>query len=166
MATASRNLSEYSKENTTNNADVKIGIVVSEWNSSVTFNLRDGAIQALLDNGLTEQNIQIHYVPGAFELPLASQYLFEFTDVDGIVAIGVVIQGETKHFDYVCEGVTQGIKDVNLKYNKPVAFCVLTDNTIQQSIDRSGGKHGNKGIECAVACLKMIHLKKTLVNEM
>lgn len=166
MSTASRNLSDYSKENIPNSADVKIGIVVSEWNSSITFNLRDGAIQALLDNGITEHNIQLHYVPGAFELPLATQYLFEFTDVDGIVAIGVVIQGETKHFDYVCEGVTQGIKDVNLKYNKPVAFCVLTDNNIQQSIDRSGGKHGNKGIECAVACLKMIHLKKTLRNNL
>jgi 6,7-dimethyl-8-ribityllumazine synthase len=84
----------------------------------------------------------------------------EFTDVDGVVAIGVVIQGETKHFDFVCDGATQGIKDINLKYNTPVAFCLLTDNNMQQSIDRSGGVHGNKGIECAIACMKMIDLKR------
>jgi 6,7-dimethyl-8-ribityllumazine synthase len=110
-----------------------------------------------------EENILVRFVPGAFELPLAAQYLCEYTDVDGVVAIGVVIQGETKHFDFVCEGTTQGIKDVNLKYNIPVAFCVLTDNTMQQSIDRSGGIHGNKGIECAIACLKMIELKKSFL---
>ena len=81
--------------------------------------------------------------------------------VDGVLAIGTVIQGETKHFDFVCDGATQGIKDVNLKYNTPVSFCLLTDNTLQQSIDRSGGKHGNKGIECAIACLKMVALKKS-----
>ncbi len=165
MATSSRNLSTYTRENIQVSADVKIGIVVSEWNNEITFNLRDGAIQTLLENGIAEQNIHVHYVPGAFELPLAAQYLCEYTDVNGIIAIGVVIQGETKHFDYVCEGVTQGIKDVNLKYNTPVAFCVLTDNTLQQSIDRSGGKHGNKGVECAIACLKMIHLKKTFLEK-
>jgi 6,7-dimethyl-8-ribityllumazine synthase len=163
MATSSRNLSDY-ENNIPTSADVKIGIVVSEWNKEITFNLRDGAIQALKENGITDKNLEIQYVPGAFELPLAAQYLFEYTDLDGIIAIGVVIQGETKHFDYVCEGVTQGIKDINLKYNKPVSFCVLTDNNIQQSRDRSGGKHGNKGIECAVACLKMIHLKKSLLK--
>jgi 6,7-dimethyl-8-ribityllumazine synthase len=81
--------------------------------------------------------------------------------IDGVIAIGAVIQGETKHFDFVCEAATLGIKDVNLKFNTPISFCLLTDNTMQQSIDRSGGKHGNKGIECAIACLKMIALKKS-----
>jgi 6,7-dimethyl-8-ribityllumazine synthase len=163
MATALRNLSEYNKDLVPNGADFKIGIVVSEWNDSITLNLLKGAKQALLENGVLEENILIRFVPGAFELPLAAQYLCEYTDVDGVVAIGVVIQGETKHFDFVCEGTTQGIKDVNLKYNIPVAFCVLTDNTMQQSIDRSGGIHGNKGIECAIACLKMIELKKSFL---
>ena len=163
MATALRNLSEYNKDLVPNGADFKIGIVVSEWNDSITLNLLKGAKQALLENGVLEENILVRFVPGAFELPLAAQYLCEYTDVDGIVAIGVVIQGETKHFDFVCEGTTQGIKDVNLKYNIPVAFCVLTDNTMQQSIDRSGGIHGNKGIECAIACLKMIELKKSFL---
>lgn len=161
MATIHRNLSEYNKEFIPNGADFKVGIVVSEWNEKITLNLLKGAKEALIDNGVKEENILIRFVPGAFELPLGAQLVAENTDVDGIVAIGVVIQGETKHFDFVCDGATQGIKDVNLKYNLPVSFCLLTDNNIQQSIDRSGGKHGNKGVECAIACLKMIELKKS-----
>lgn len=163
MATEGRNLSEYKKEFIPNGADFKIGIVVSEWNDSITMNLLQGAKQALLDNGVKEENILVRFVPGAFELPLGCQFMLESTDVDGVVAIGVIIQGETKHFDFVCSGTTQGLMDVNLKFNKPVAFCVLTDNNIQQSIDRSGGKHGNKGVECAIACLKMIDLKNQFV---
>jgi 6,7-dimethyl-8-ribityllumazine synthase len=160
MATASRNLSEYDKDFVPNGADFKVGIVVSEWNDTITLNLLKGAKEALIDNGVKEENILVRFVPGAFELPLGAQYMCEFADIDGIVAIGVVIQGETKHFDFVCDGATQGIKDINLKYNTPVAFCLLTDNNMQQSIDRSGGIHGNKGIECAIACLKMIDLKR------
>lgn len=165
MATALRNLSDYKKEDIPNGADFKIGIVVSEWNDSITLNLLEGAKQALIENGVKPDHINIKFVPGAFELPLGAQYFCEYTDVDGVIAIGVVIQGETKHFDFVCEGATQGIKDVNLKYNTPVAFCVLTDNNQQQSIDRSGGKHGNKGIECAIACMKMIGLKKEFTTK-
>lgn len=161
MATINRNLSEYSKEHVPNGADFKVGIVVSEWNDSITMNLLKGAKQALMENGVKEQNILVRFVPGAFELPLGCQLMLDHTDVDGVIAIGVVIQGETKHFDFVCQGTTQGIMQVNLEYNSPVAFCVLTDNNEQQSIDRSGGKHGNKGIECAVACMKMIELKKS-----
>jgi len=161
MATANRNLSEYIKEEIPNGADFRIGIVASEWNPDITLNLLEGAKTALTDNGVQEENIAVHFVPGAFELPLGAQFLCEKGQVDGIITIGVVIQGETKHFDFVCDGATQGIKDVNLKYNTPVAFCLLTDNNIQQSIDRSGGKHGNKGIECAIACMKMIALKKS-----
>ncbi|MDG1147712.1 MAG: 6,7-dimethyl-8-ribityllumazine synthase [Crocinitomicaceae bacterium] len=161
MATANRNLSEYNAEFIPNGADFKIGIVVSEWNEKITLNLLKGAKKALLDNGVKETNIDVRFVPGAFELPLGCQFMCEKNEMDGIIAIGVVIQGETKHFDFVCDGATQGIKDVNLKYNTPVAFCLLTDNNEQQSIDRSGGIHGNKGIECAVACLKMVGLKKS-----
>ncbi len=165
MATANRNLSEYNKDFVPNGAGFRIGIVVSEWNDSITLNLLKGAKEALLDNGVKEEDIMVRFVPGAFELPLGAQFMCEYTNVDGVIAIGVVIQGETKHFDFVCEGATQGIKDVNLEYNTPVAFCVLTDNNIQQSIDRSGGKHGNKGIECAIACLKMVDLKKSFLKE-
>ncbi len=160
MATEGRNLSHYNKEFIPNGADFKIGIVVSEWNEGVTLNLLSGAKETLLDNGVKLENIIIRFVPGAFELPLACQWMFDDNQVDGAIAIGSVIQGETKHFDFVCEGVTQGIKDVNLKYNKPVIFCVLTDNNMEQAMARSGGKHGNKGVECAVACLKMIDLKR------
>lgn len=161
MATVNRNLSEYKKEEIPNGADFKIGIVVSEWNDQITLGLLEGAKSALIDNGVVESNIDIRFVPGAYELPLGSQFFCESGKVDGVVAIGVVIQGETRHFDFVCGGAAQGIKDVNLKYNTPVAFCLLTDNTMQQSIDRSGGKHGNKGIECAIACMKMIALKRS-----
>ena len=160
MATANRNLSDYNKDFVPNGADFKIGIVVSEWNDSITLNLLKGAKEALLENGVLDKNILVRFVPGAFELPLGAQFMCEYTEVDGVIAIGVVIQGETKHFDFVCDGATQGIKDVNLQYNIPVSFCLLTDNTIQQSIDRSGGIHGNKGIECAIACMKMVGLKK------
>lgn len=161
MATALKNLSEYSKNSIPNAADFKIGIVVSEWNDSITNNLLAGAKKALLENNVSESNILLRYVPGAFELPLAAQWMLDETDVDGVIAIGVVIQGETKHFDFVCKGATDGIMQVMLEYNSPISFCVLTDNTIQQSIDRSGGVHGNKGIECAIACIKMIALKKS-----
>lgn len=161
MATIHRNLSEYNKEEIPNGADFKVGIVVSEWNDSITLNLLKGAKDTLLENGVPEANILIRFVPGAFELPLGAQLMLDNTDVDGVIAIGVVIQGETKHFDFVCQGATQGLMHLNLEYNSPVSFCLLTDNNMQQSIDRSGGKHGNKGVECAIACLKMIELKKS-----
>ena len=162
MATASKNLSKYNKELVPNGADFKIGIVVSEWNDSITLNLLAGAKQTLLDNNVPEENILVRFVPGAFELPLAAQLMLDNTDVDGVVAIGVVIQGETKHFDFVCKGTTDGLMKVMLEYNSPVSFCVLTDNTLQQSIDRSGGVHGNKGVEAAAAALKMIQLKDNI----
>lgn len=162
MATAGKNLSTYDSETIPNGADFKIGIVVSEWNENITGNLCKGAKEALLENGVKEENIIIHHTPGSFELPLGAQWMLERSDIDGVVAIGSVIQGETKHFDFVCQATAQGVKDVGLKHNKPAIFCVLTDNNMQQAIDRSGGKHGNKGIEAAVACLKMIELKKNL----
>ena len=160
MATEGTNLSSYNKDFVPNGAGFKIGIVVSTWNEKITSNLFLGAHQTLLDNGVNELDITIEYVPGAFELPLACQLMLETNKLDGVIAIGVVIQGETKHFDFVCAGTTHGLMDVMLKHSKPIAFCVLTDENVQQSIDRSGGIHGNKGIECAVACLHMVGLKK------
>lgn len=162
MATINKNLSEYDKESIPNGADFKIGIVVSEWNENITFNLLKGAKSALLENGVKEENIIVHFTPGSFELPLSSQWFLEKDEIDGVVAIGSVIQGETKHFDFVCTATALGIKDVGLKYNKPAIFCVLTDDNEQQAIDRSGGKFGNKGVEAAIACLKMIALKKII----
>ena len=165
MATAHHNLSYFNEKDVPNGANFKIGIVVSEWNSEITLNLLKGARETLLQRGVIESNITIQFVPGTFELALGAQSLFENTTIDGVIAIGVVIQGETKHFDFVCHGATQGIMDVSLKYNKHISFCVLTDLNIQQSIDRSGGKHGNKGVECAIAALKMIQLQKNLSKQ-
>ena len=162
MATAHHNLSEYNKDNVQNVADFKVGIVVSEWKDNITLNLLNGAKNTLLENGLREEDIHVYFVPGTFELPLVCQMVYENTYLDGLIAIGSVIQGETKHFDFVCQGTTQGIMDVGLKYNKPTIFCVLTDNNMQQALDRSGGKHGNKGVECAIALLKMIHLSRSI----
>lgn len=162
MATKNKNLSAYNIDEVPNGADFKIGIVVSEWNNNITSNLLQGAVDALVHNGVKEPNINIIYCPGTYELPLTAQFMLENSDVDSVICIGSVIQGETRHFDFVCEATAQGVKDVGLKYNKPVIFCVLTDDTMQQAIDRSGGQHGNKGIECAVASLKMVAIKNSL----
>lgn len=158
MATSLKNLSEYNE--LPNGADFRIGIVVSEWNGHITSKLYEGALETLLKAGVKEENITLYQVPGAFELPLGAQWLFEKNTIDGVIAIGVVIQGETRHFDFVCSGTTQGIVDVTLKYNRPVGFCLLTDNTEQQSIDRAGGKHGNKGVEAAVTVLRMLDINR------
>lgn len=162
MATAGNNLSDYDFSKVPNGSDMAIGLVVSEWNEQITTGLLKGAHQTLLAHGVKEENIHLHFVPGAYELPLAAQFLLENKPVDAVICLGCVIQGETKHFDFVCEGVAHGIKDVSLKYNAPVIFGVLTDNTLQQSIDRSGGKHGNKGDEAAITALKMVALKNRI----
>ncbi|WP_166386471.1 MULTISPECIES: 6,7-dimethyl-8-ribityllumazine synthase [unclassified Polaribacter] len=156
---ATTNLSVYDKTTIPNAKSFRFGIVVSEWNPEITGNLQKGAIETLLDCGATKENIISWDVPGSFELVYGCKKMIATQQVDAIIAIGNVIQGETKHFDFVCEGVTQGIVDLNIKYDVPVIFCVLTDNTKQQSLDRSGGKLGNKGTECAVAAIKMAALK-------
>ena len=160
MATANKNLSEYNKADLIDAQHLKIGLVVSDWNDKVTNGLFQGAYDVLLDCGAKPENIVRWNAPGSFELIFGCKKMHQLEEFDAIIAIGCVIQGETKHFDFVCEGVTQGIKDLNLIYDVPTIFCVLTDNNEQQSIDRSGGIHGNKGTEAAVAALKMIALNK------
>lgn len=165
MATENKNLSNYDKTAIPNAKNFRFGIVVSEWNSDITQGLWQGAFDALIDCGALKENIVRWNVPGTFELTYGAARMSKsiYADsnmLDAIIAIGCVIQGETKHFDFVCEGVTQGIKDLNLKGDIPVIFCVLTDNNIQQSIDRSGGKHGNKGTEAAITAIKMAQLRK------
>jgi len=159
MATANKNLSEYDKTTIPNAKDFRFGIVVSEWNHAISEGLYKGAFDTLIDCGVSSQNILRWDVPGSFELVYGSKKMQE-QNVDAVVAIGSVIQGETKHFDFVCQGVTQGIKDLNILHKTPVIFCVLTDNTMQQAIERSGGKHGNKGTEAAIAAIKMAVLSK------
>lgn len=158
MATENKNLSQYDKTKIPNVANYRFGIVTSEWNEQVTFGLKKGAIDTLKDCGALEENILCWEVPGSFELIYGSKKMIKTQKIDAIIAIGCVIQGETKHFDFVCQGVTQGIAQLNVSENIPVIFCVLTDNNMQQSLDRSGGKHGNKGVEAAIAAIKMVTL--------
>lgn len=160
MATV--NLSDYKPLQINDAGSFRIGIVVSEWNDFVTYNLRDGALETLKMEGVKEENIQIFKVPGAFELNYASMQLCKERKFDSVIAIGCVIRGETPHFDYVCSAVAQGIKDCNVLTDVPTIFCVLTDDTKEQSIARSGGNLGNKGIEAAVTALQMIDFKRKI----
>lgn len=159
MATVNHNLSQYDKTSIPNAKNFRFGIVVSEWNDKITSGLLKGAIDALVECGVEETNIIKWDVPGSFELIYGCKKMIEQT-VDAVIAIGCVIQGETKHFDFVCNGVTQGITTLNITSDTPVVFCVLTDNTMQQSIDRSGGIHGNKGTEAAITAIKMAELRR------
>jgi len=158
MATENKNLSHYDKTTIPNANNFRFGIVVSEWNDTITKGLYKGAYNTLIENGVAPSNIIRWDVPGSFELIYGCKKMQEQI-VNAVIAIGSVIQGETKHFDFVCEGVAQGIKDLNVMQETPVIFCVLTDNTMQQAIDRSGGKHGNKGTEAAIAAIKMAELR-------
>ncbi|SKB35956.1 6,7-dimethyl-8-ribityllumazine synthase [Salegentibacter holothuriorum] len=161
MATEGNNLSDYDKDKLPDASDFRIGIVVSEWNDKITEGLYDGAYNALIENNVTPKKIVRWNVPGSFELIYGCKKMQETFDMlDAIIAIGSVIEGETKHFDFVCQGVTQGIKDLNIQTDTPIIFCVLTDQNMQQAIDRSGGKHGNKGTEAAIAAIKMAKLRQ------
>jgi 6,7-dimethyl-8-ribityllumazine synthase len=158
MATINKNLSVYDKNSIPDAKNFRFGIVVSEWNDDVTEGLFKGAYDTLVDCGALSENILRWNVPGSFELIFGAKKMHEKGEVDVVIVIGSLIKGETMHFEYVCEGVTQGIKDLNLMYDVPTIFCLLTDNNKQQSLDRSGGKHGNKGVEAAIAAIKMVTL--------
>jgi 6,7-dimethyl-8-ribityllumazine synthase len=159
---ATTNLSAYNSENIPDAGEMRFGIVVSDWNSEITWSLLEGAVKTLKKHGATEKNIIIKHVPGSFELTLGAQFLAEYDDLDAIICLGCVIQGETPHFTYICQGVTQGITQLNLEYNIPFVFGVLTTIDLQQAKDRSGGKHGNKGDEAAVTAIKMAALQREM----
>ena len=160
MSSVNKNLSQSEGSKIPDGSGMKIGIIVSEWNNEITNALRDGALTTLLENGVAEKDIKVNYVPGSFELPLGAQFLCDDQAIDAVITIGCVIQGETRHFDFICNAVANGITNLSLKYNKPVIFGVLTTDNQQQAQDRAGGKHGNKGVEAAVTALKMLVLKK------
>ncbi|QCK13527.1 6,7-dimethyl-8-ribityllumazine synthase [Mangrovivirga cuniculi] len=162
MATSLKSLSDYSSKNLQGAKDKVFAIVVSEWNDTVTEALYEGAYETLLQNGVKKENIVKRYVPGSYELTLGAQWMAERDDIDAVICLGCVIQGETRHFDFICDAVANGITNVNLKYNKPVIFGVLTPDTMKQALDRAGGKHGNKGDEAAITAVKMLGLKETL----
>ncbi|WP_319590390.1 6,7-dimethyl-8-ribityllumazine synthase [uncultured Draconibacterium sp.] len=158
---ATKDLSAYDINSVPSAENMRFGVVVAEWNWEITSALANGAVDTLKKHGATDENISVKYVPGTFELPLGGQFFAEMDNVDAIILLGCVIQGDTRHFDYICEGVTQGTKDLNLKYNKPFIFGVLTTNNEQQALDRAGGKLGNKGDEAAITAIKMVALQQS-----
>lgn len=159
MATALNNLSSYDPTVIPHGTGKRVGIVVSDWNSSVTHNLLQGAVDTLLKFGVSGGDIIVEHVPGSFELTCAAKIMIEKAGVDSVIILGCVIQGETPHFTFVCNSVTQGATQLNLQYDMPVVFGLLTTLTLDQAKARAGGRHGNKGDEAAITALKMMDLQ-------
>lgn len=156
MATQLKNLSDFSHTIVPDGKNYKIAIVVAEWNAKITNALYQGAFNTLIKHGVSEENIISMQVPGSFELTAAAEILLtKNVGLDAVICIGCVIQGDTKHFDFICDAVANGITNVSIKHSKPVIFGVLTTNNEEQALDRAGGKHGNKGDEAAITALKM-----------
>lgn len=155
MATIYQNLSDYDPNRVPDASGMRFAIVVSEWNSEITYKLRDGAYNTLVRHGAKEENITIVYVPGSFELVYGARRIAQSIRPDAVIGLGCVIRGETPHFDYVCSGVTQGFSVLNSQGDIPFIFGLLTNDSMQQSVDRAGGIHGNKGDEAAVTAIKM-----------
>ncbi len=163
MATV--NLSDHVNHDVPNAAGMKFGIVYAEWNPEVTLPLKNGAVETLIKYGVSPEDIRVEEVPGTFELTLGGQLMAENTDVDGVILLGCVIQGETRHFDFICQGVTYGTTKLNLEYGIPFIFGVLTTDNQQQALDRAGGRLGNKGDEAAYTAIKMVALSKRMQPE-
>lgn len=155
MATALHNLSDYDFDKVPDASNMCFGIVVSEWNREITGAMLDGAVKTLERHGTIPENIHIKTVPGSFELIYGAQQMCKNDGFDAIIILGSVIRGETPHFDYICQGVTYGIARLNAIQNIPVIYGLLTTNDLQQAKDRSDGKLGNKGDECAIDAIKM-----------
>jgi len=162
MTEKKKNLSQTEGSDVPSAKGMRIGIVYSEWNYAITAALKESAIQLLTKQGCADEDIVVKAVPGSFELCLGAQWMLEETWADAVICLGCVIQGETRHFDFICHAVANGIKDLNLKYKKPVVFGVLTPDNMQQALDRAGGKHGNKGEEAAITAIKMLALKNAI----
>jgi 6,7-dimethyl-8-ribityllumazine synthase len=159
MATELKNLSVYDPSKVADGKGRKVGIVYAEWNDKITYALRDGAIKTLLENGVEQNNIVLASVPGSFELIYGASQMVKSGEFDAVIAIGCVIRGDTPHFDYICEGVTAGLSRLNVEYDTPVIFGLITTNNMLQAEERSGGRLGNKGDECAVTALQMMALR-------
>ena len=165
MATKNHNLSEYDSTTVPSGAGMCIGIVVSEWNSNITDALLSGAVDTLKANGVSEKDIIVMHVPGSFELIYGCSQILKL-DVDAVIAIGCVIRGDTPHFDYICEGTTHGLSELNLMQDKPVVYGLITTNNMSQAEERCGGILGNKGDECAITALKMVAYRKEIAKQM
>ncbi|MBO7201507.1 MAG: 6,7-dimethyl-8-ribityllumazine synthase [Bacteroidales bacterium] len=159
MTTKKTNLSVYNPDMIPSGKDLRIGIVVSEWNTTITNSLLEGAYSTLVKHGVADENITVEHVPGSFELPTGAKFMFKYGKYDAVICLGCVIQGETRHFDFICDAVANAIAQLAMDENRPVIFGVLTTNDMQQAIDRSGGKHGNKGVEAAITALKMADMR-------
>jgi 6,7-dimethyl-8-ribityllumazine synthase len=159
MSSKQKNLSSHKKFTAKHSAKFKVAIAVSEYNEDITFALRDGAVKTLLEHGVKEKNITVQLVPGAFELPLAAKWLYQHKKADAVICLGCVIKGDTDHDIYINNAVSTAIMNLGLQTGAPFVFGVITPNNHQQAKDRAGGKHGNKGVECAMATLKMLELK-------
>jgi len=161
---ATKNLSAYDKKTVPTAAKMHFAIIVSEWNETITDALREGAYNTLIKHGAKPEHIITDYVPGSFELVFGANQYIQRPDIDAVIVLGSVIQGETPHFDYVCQGVTQGVAHLNTIGDKPVIFGLLTTDNMQQAEDRAGGKHGNKGDEAAVTAIKMVAFRQRVKN--
>ncbi len=161
MASSLKNLSDYDPAVIPDGSSLKFGIVVSEWNEAITSALLEGTIKTLQKHGVKRENIFVRTVPGTFELSFGARIVAEQKNPHVVICLGCVIQGETPHFDYICQGVAHGITELNLDYDIPFIFGVLTTLNLQQAEDRSGGKHGNKGDEAAITALKMAKLRSS-----
>ena len=157
------NLSEYNAAEVPSGEGLRMAIVVAEWNPDVTNSLLQGAYDTLVQFGTPESSITVVYVPGSYELTSMADHLLGIApQLDAVICLGCVIQGETRHFDFICEAVAHGITEVSLRRDRPVIFGLLTTNDMQQALDRAGGKHGNKGVEAAITALKMCSLYKRM----
>jgi len=145
-------------------SDMRVGIVVAEWNEDITNSLFEGALSTLKKHGINDDNIVTYLVPGTVELTLGAQLIAENCEVDAVICLGCVIKGETPHFDYVCMSATKGITELNIKYGIPFIFGVLTTNTLDQAQARSGGSLGNKGDDTAIAAIRMVAMSRDLIN--
>ncbi|MCR4715754.1 MAG: 6,7-dimethyl-8-ribityllumazine synthase [Lachnospiraceae bacterium] len=142
--------------------EVKIGIVVARFNDFITSKLLDGALDGLKRHEVSEDNIDVAFVPGAFEIPLVAKKMAKSGKYDAVIALGAVIRGSTTHYDYVCSEVSKGIANVSLDAEIPVMFGVITTENIEQAIERAGSKAGNKGYECALGAIEMINVLKAI----
>jgi len=164
MTEKKKNLSEFTPFKFNSEKNIRIGIVVSEWNDRITDSLLKGAEDALKEQGIKEENIITQHVPGSFELPSAAEMMFQALNIDAVICIGCIIQGDTRHFEFISQAVAQGCTQVGIKHGKPTIFSVLTCDTMEQAEDRAGGKHGNKGVEGAISCLKMLQFQENIAK--
>ncbi len=160
------NLSEYDPSAVPCGEGFRIGIVAAEWNPQVTNAMLQGAVDTLLEHGVKREDLLIYHVPGTFELTTAANLLLSRKKIDAVICIGCVIQGETRHFEFICQAVSQGLTNVAIKNGRPVIFSVLTCNTMEQALDRAGGRHGNKGVEGAITALKMVALDHNIDHDL